>query len=432
MLELGVPLALLALLLIGGVHIGASLAISGTVGIVLIADWDVAFSSLGQSPYFTTSTYILSTIPMFVLMAEFLVGGTIPQRLFHAANVWTTRLPGGLALATIGASAGMGAMSGVSAASSATVSSVAVPEMRKYGYSDRLALGSVAAGGTLSVLIPPSVTLIVYGVLTETSISGLFIAGIVPGVLTAFAYSAVVVIWVTKNRSLAPATPTKYPLVEKVRGLIRVWPILLLFGVVLGGLYGGIVTPTEAGAMGALGALLVSVLFGGLRSRGIVHATGRAIRTTCMVFFILIGANLFADYLALTRVAQNLTDLISEHQVAPLVVLVAVSVLFLVLGMFLDTLSVIVLTIPVIFPLLTAMDFEAIWVGIFAVKLIEIGLITPPLGMNVFTTVGALRQAKVEDAFRGATRFISAELAIVVLLVAVPGVALWLPSTMSG
>lgn len=431
MIELGVPLLLLAALLLVGVHIGASLAISGSVGVAIIADWHVAFRLLGESPYFTTSTYILSTIPMFVLMAEFLTGGAISHRLFHAANVWTSRFPGGLAVATIGASAGMGAMSGVSAASSATIASVAVPEMRKYGYADRLSLGVVAAGGTLSVLIPPSVTLIVFGVLTETSISSLFIAGIVPGILTTLAYSLVIVIWVSKNSDLAPRSPG-YSFADRVQGLVRVWPVIVLFVIVLGGLYSGVVTPTEAGALGAAGAFIISVVVGGLRLRGTLSAIVRAIRTTCMVFFILIGANIFATYLALTRVAQDLSTFIAEHTIPKILVIIAVGIMFLVLGMFLDTLSVVVLTVPIIFPLLGSLGLGAIWIGIFTVKMIEIGLITPPVGMNIFTTVGAVENASLQDAFSGAARFIWAELGVAILIVVFPAIVYWLPNTMSG
>lgn len=430
MLELGLPLMLLALLLALGVHIGPSLALAGFVGLTVIASPEIAYRALGRSAFFGSSDYVLSTVPMFVLMAEFLVGGRMSERLFRSANVWTARLPGGLALATIGASAGMGAISGVSAASSATMSAVAVPEMRKHGYDDRLSLGAVAAGGTLSVLIPPSVTLIVFGVLTESSITGLFLAGLVPGLLTAVAYGAVVLIWVAARPQLAPRSPRFTPK-EMLTGLIGVWPVLVLFFGILGGLYAGVMTATEAGALGAAGALVISALFGSLNLREFANAVQRAIRTTCMIFLILVGANLFADYLSLTRVAQDLVGLVTTHDLAKALVLLALIALLFLLGMFLDTLSVLVLTVPMVYPLLTALEYDALWIGIFMVKLIEIGLITPPIGMNVFTAVGALKSASIEKAFAGSSRFVLAELVIVAALIMAPALALWLPGTMN-
>jgi C4-dicarboxylate transporter DctM subunit len=425
MVEIAVPLTLLFLLLAMGVPVGFSMAIAGFVGVYLIAGGEVAINILGSTPHSTTTSLLLTTIPMFVLMAEFLANGRIVNDLFMSASLWLRRLPGGLAIATVGAGAALGSLSGSSTASAASLARVAVPEMREHGYKEPLALGSVAIAGTLSAMIPPSVVLIIYGIITETSIGMLFVAGIIPGVLTAVLFCLVIAGWRWVSPSIAPAGPSA-SWRARFSSLSRVIPAVFLLVVVLGALYAGAVTATEAGALGALGALVVSVIFGGLRWEQAALAVSRTVKTTAMIFIIVIGATIFSQFLALSRVTAKLADVLAVASVPSIVILIAVILIYLVLGAFMDTIGMLVLTLPVFFPLLTALGYDAVWLGIIVIKVAEIGLVTPPVGMNIFVAAGSA-SGDIRDAFAGASRFILVEFIVLILIVAFPSLVTYLP-----
>ncbi len=419
-------LLLVALILVGA-PIAYSLLIVAVGGLFLQLGPTPAMGILQTSPYRSSASFLLTTIPMFVLMAEFLAGGRMARDIFRAGHVWLGHMRGGMAVATTVASALLAALLGSSPAAAATMSSIAVPEMRKYGYDDRLSLGIVASAGTLAVIIPPSLILILYGILTENSIGRLFVAGLVPGVLTAVGYLLLVNIWTRVEPGIAPAAEVRFTREEKRASLRPVLPALLLIVVVLGGIYSGFVTPSEAGALGAFGAFVIGVLFSGLRRKGILGALERTSRTTAMIFAIVIAASIFGYYLTSTQVAQNAILWVQESQFPALTVLVAILFVYLILGAFLDPVSILVVTLPLAYPLVTSLGYDAIWFGIIATKMIEIGLVTPPVGINVFVTAGAIN-ANLKDAFAGAVRFVFVDIIVVFLLIAFPEIVTFLPN----
>ncbi|WP_313137731.1 TRAP transporter large permease [Paracoccus jeotgali] len=424
-------LTLLLILLVALICVGAPIAfaliIVGTGGLFLQLGTMPTYGILMTSPYRSSASFLLTTIPMFILMAEFLASSSMARDIFRAGHVWLGRARGGMAIATTLASALLAALLGSSPAAAATMASIAVPEMRKYGYDDRLSLGIVASAGTLAVIIPPSVVLILYGILTENSIGRLFVAGLVPGIMTAVGYILLVNIWTRVNTSLAPQAEQQFTRAERIATLRPVLPALLLIVVVLGGIYSGFVTPSEAGALGAFGALVIGIAAGNLRGEGIVSALRRTSRTTAMIFAIVIAASIFGYYLTSTQVAQNTIVWVEESGFAPLTVLIALLAVYLLLGAFLDPVSILVLTLPLSYPLVTQLGYDGIWFGVIATKMIEIGLITPPVGINVFVTAGAVN-ASLRDAFLGAMRFLIVDVVVIILLIAFPELVTYLPN----
>ncbi|HEY8417305.1 MAG TPA: TRAP transporter large permease [Limnochordales bacterium] len=422
---LGLMLACLAL----GVPVAFSFVIAGAVGLYMILGYEPMLGILQTTPFRSVASFLLSTVPMYVLMAEFLSRGRLIQDIFRSAYYWLGHLKGGLAVATIMANGGLAALSGSSTASAATMATIAVPEMRRYGYSDRLSLGVVAAAGSFAIMIPPSVGLILYGIITETSIGKLFVAGIVPGLLTIVAYWLVVYFWVRRSPHIAPQVPP-FPWRKRVESLRAIWPATLLAAVVLGGIYSGIVTPTEAGALGALGALLIGLLAGGLRWRGIVESLERTTRNTAMIYAIVIGATIFGYFLSVTQVTQRLIAYIGSLDVSPYGVLLTIIGLYIVLGTFMEQIAIQFITLPLIFPIIVSLGFDPIWFGIIVIKTAEIGVVTPPVGLNVYVISGALEDASMADTFAGAAVFLIADLAVLALLLLFPELATFLPSLM--
>ncbi len=419
---------LLVVLILVGAPIAYSLLINAVGGLFLQMRPAPAMGILQTSPYRSSASFLLTTIPMFVLMAEFLAGGRMARDIFRAGHVWLGHMRGGMAVATTVASALLAALLGSSPAVAATMSSIAVPEMRKYGYDDRLSLGIVASAGTLAVIIPPILILILYGILTENLIGQLFVAGLVPGVMTAAGYLLLVNIWTRVEPSIAPAAEVRFTREEKVATLRPVLPALLLIVVVLGGIYSGFVTPSEAGALGAFGAFVIGVTFSGLRRKGILGALERTSRTTAMIFaIIIITASILGYCLTSTQVAQNAILWVQDSRFPALTMLAAILLVYLILGAFLDPVSILVVTLPLAYPLVTSLGYDAIWFGIIETKMIEIGLVTPPVGINVFVTAGAVN-ANLRDAFAGAVRFILVDVIVVVLLIAFPGIVTFLPN----
>ena len=403
--------------------------IVGFVGFAYLANTSAAMPMLGMVPYATASAYSLSVIPLFILMGMFLSYGGLGKDIFEAANAWVRHVRGGMAMATIVAIAVWSAISGSATATAATIGSIVLPEMKKRGYSDSLATACVAAGGTMDILIPPSSVLVLYGILTEQSIGKLLIAGTLPGLLMAVLFSVVIYLQVKRNPKLAPVEVAA-PFREKVRALKPVWAVAVIFVLVMGGIYRGFFTPTEAAAVGAFVSLIVSVVSRRFTLRTLVEALDSGARTTAMLFIILIGAIVFSRFLALTRIPFDLSSYIAALNVSRYVVIGIIIVVLVFLGCFIEGISLMVLTVPILYPLILKLGFDGVWFGILLALLLNIGLCTPPVGMSVYVVAGVAKDVPLMTIFRGVIPFWLAMVFGAVLLVAFPQIALWLPSFM--
>jgi len=423
-----IGIGVLLLLLFCGMWLGFAMAFVGFLGLIYVVGFQGACKVLATLPYTTTAFYPISALPLFVLMGLVVGAAGLSTDLYDTAYKWFGRLPGGLAISTVFASGGFAAITGSSSASLVTIGSVALPEMKKYKYDPRLATGTVAAGGTIGILIPPSLGFILYAILTEESIGRLFMAGIIPGILEVVFYVGLIYLMCRLNPSLGPRGP-KTAMGEKIRSLKNTWPVLLLFALVIGGIYGGIFTPTEAGAIGAFGAMVIILLMGRLNVRGLAVTTMEALKMTGMIVILVLGAFIFAHFLALSKLPFLLSEFITGMDIPPYATLVAIIFLYIILGMFLEIFSSILLTVPILFPSILAMGFDPIWFGVIMVRVMEIGLITPPIGMNVFMLAG-VTDTPLGTIFRGIVPFVIADFAHVALLVAFPQISLYLPQTM--
>ncbi|MDY0073803.1 MAG: TRAP transporter large permease [Thauera sp.] len=425
---------LILLLMAIGTPVFAALALSGAFGIVMVENLDFLLNRLKSLPFSTTASYTLTVIPLFILMGAFAHHAQVGKRLFDVARKWVGHLPGGLAMASILTAAGFAATSGSSVATAATVGAVAIPEMKKAGYDPRLSAGSVAAGGVLGVLIPPSVLLIFYAALTEVSAGKMLIAGFVPGILTTLVFMAGVAIIGSRGMNRQARSP-RSPWGERIRSTGQAWQVLVLFLLVLGGIYLGLITPTEAGAVGAFAALLM-LLFSrvarttlGMRLLDSFRSTAT---TTVMILFTMIGAGIFSYFLTLVQIPQAISETIVNSGIHPALIVAVLLLLYIPLGMFLDAFSMMVITLPIVFPTVSGLGFDPIWFGILCVKMCEIGLMTPPVGLNCFVIAGIDRSTSLTDIFRGAQWFVIMELITVAILFAFPGITTWLPDTMMG
>lgn len=429
-----IALALIFVFLALGTPVFAALALSGAFGIVMVEDFAFLMNRLKTFSFSNTANYAMTVIPLFILMGSFAHHAQVGKRLFAVANKWVGHLPGGLAMAGILTSAGFAATSGSSVATAATVGAVAIPEMKKAGYDPRLATGSVAAGGVLGVLIPPSVLLIFYAALTEVSAGKMLIAGFVPGILTTVVFMIGVGIWGRSAQNRA-ARAAKASWGERMRVTLTAWQIVVLFAVVIGGIYLGLVTPTEAGAIGAFVALLMLLCSregrGNIRI-GLLESFRSTTTTTVMILFTMIGAGIFSYFLTLIQIPQILAQAITESGIPPHLVVAVLLLLYIPMGMFLDAFSMMVITLPIMFPTVVGLGFDPIWFGILCVKMCEIGLITPPVGLNCFVIAGIDRQTPLSDVFRGSMRFVLMELFTVVLIFMFPVIVTWLPDSMMG
>lgn len=416
----------LTLVLIGlGFPVAIAMAVVGLGGVMLAGGWPQAAYVLSTSPFESIFPYSFSVIPLFVLMGVFAARAGLSRSLFELVNAFCGHWRGGLAVSTVGACAVFGAICGSSLATVATIGRVAMPEMRRYGYDDSLSSAAVAAGGTLGVLIPPSIILVIFGLLTQTSIGQLFVGAIVPGLLGTVLYAAAVMIRARMRPDLAPRTD-RVAWTHRSALFGRVWPVLLLFFAVVGGIQFGWFSPTEAAGVGAFGAFLLALV-----ARSITRANLRAIvretaGLTGMIFLILIGASFFNFFLETTGLPRMLADTIAGSGLHPTVVMILIMLFYVVLGCFMDSMSMVLLTVPLLAPVAVALDFNMVWFGVLVVTVAEIGLITPPVGMNLFVvqaTVPGLKQATV---VRGILPFILADLVRLGLLVAFPALTLWL------
>jgi tripartite ATP-independent transporter DctM subunit len=410
------------------VPVGMAMGLVGVTGYGAMVGAGPALKMVGQTSMRTVTDYTFGVIPMFLLMGAFVSASGMSRELFRAANSFVGHWRGGLGLATIAACAGFAAISGSSVATAATFATVAYPEMRRYAYPQSFAAGVIAAGGTLGAIFPPSTVLAVYGLITQQDIGKLFIAGILPGLLAVSMYMLTIAVIGLKPGFL-PAGP-RSGWTERLRSLRDVWAALALFGFVIGGLYGGLFTPTEAGGVGASGAFLISVARRRLKPAGVLAALLQATRTAAAVFTVLIGALLFGYFLTVTETPQKLTEFLTGLGVGRYGVLALIMLMYLALGCLMDAMAMIILTVPIVFPVVTALGFDPIWFGIIIVMTVELGLIHPPVGMNVFVIKTAVKDISFATIFKGVLPFIATDILRLVILIAFPSIALYLPSLM--
>ncbi len=421
-------LALFALMLLR-VPVGMAMGLVGVGGFAYLVSGEAALKIVGHTSMRTVTDYTFGVIPMFLLMGAFVTNSGMSRELFHAANTFLGHRRGGLGIATIAACGGFAAISGSSVATAATFSTVAYPEMRRYGYPQSFAAGVIAAGGTLGAMLPPSTVLAVYGIITEQDIGKLFIAGILPGILAASMYMATVVAIGRLFPKYLPAGP-RSSWKERLAGVRGVWATLLLFVFVIGGLYGGLFTPTEAGGVGASGALIIGFLRGRLGRAEIRRSLLQATRTAAAVFTVLIGALLFGYFLTVTQTPQNITNFLTGLGIGRYGVLTLIMAMYVVLGCLMDALAMVILTVPIIFPVVKELGFDPIWFGVIVVMTVELGLIHPPVGMIVFVIKSVVQDIDFSTIFKGVIPFIITDLCRLAILIAFPAIALYLPSHM--
>ena len=427
-------IVLFALMLLR-VPVGMAMGLVGVSGFAYLVGGGPALKLVGQTSMRTVTDYTFGVIPMFLLMGAFVTASGMSRELFRAANTFVGHRRGGLGIATIVACAGFAAISGSSVATAATFSTVAYPEMRRYKYPRSFATGVIAAGGTLGAMFPPSTVLAVYGIITEQDIGKLFIAGIIPGLLAMTMYMmTIALIGYFRPGFLPKGTHTTWP--ERFAGLKDIWAPVLLFIFVIGGLYGlpflPRFTPTEAGGVGATGAFLIGVLTGRLDKEKILTSLLQATRTAAAVFTVLIGALIFGYFLTVTQVPQKLTEFLTGLGLGSYGVLALIMVMYLVLGCLMDAMAMIILTVPIIFPVISHLGFDPIWFGVIIVMTVELGLIHPPVGMNVFVIKSVVKDVSFTTIFKGVIPFVLTDLVRLVILIVFPMLALWLPQRMAG
>jgi tripartite ATP-independent transporter DctM subunit len=428
-LEVGFAgLAAILLLVMLRMPIGMALALVAVLGIAQVTGWNVVFSLAGSLPYEFGANWELSAVPMFLLMGAFAYRSGLTEPLFQALRIVLRRLPGGLAVATNFACAVFAASCGSSVATTVSMGRIAIPEMLKSNYHPGLAAAVCACGGTLGSMIPPSVMMILYGAFTGQSVATLFMAGVLPGLLTAVVYAGMIITRALINPALAPKSTETYSRREALVAIRRAWALPLLVIVVIGSIYGGVATPTEAGAFGAFSAFMLAIWARSMNRVLVREAFLEALRSTATIFFVALGAVLLTRFMALSGVPDYVAETIARHSLSPVLLIVATSLIYLVMGFFLEPISIMLLTLPILIPALEALEVNLIWFGILVVKLLEIGLITPPVGLNVFAAkslVGDL--ISLEKIFAGVGWFVLCELLVLTLLVAYPEISLFLP-----
>ena len=421
-------LGLFALMFIR-IPVGVAMIIVGILGFSVVINPYSAINLLRLVPTRTLSDPSLALIPLFVLMGTLATHSGVSTALFTAAHRWFGHMKGGIAVSTVAASAGFGAICGSSVAGAATMTQIALPELRKYGYSDWISTGAIAAGGTLGILVPPSVMLVVYGILTNEDIGQLFIAALIPGVLAVF--SQILVIWVLGR--IAPEnmpSSEPYSWTERFSSLRQVWAVVTVFGVVIGGLYAGWFTATESASIGAVSVLIIGLLRRKLRNREVQNALSEAAKTSANILLILVGAIIFGYFLAVTRTPQSLAEFLTGLAWSPYAILVLILAGYVILGCFLDTLALIVLTVPIVHPIIVSLGFDATWFGILLAVTVGIGLTSPPMGLNLFVIKSVGKDVRILDIYRGVLPFIMVDLLRLAVLVAFPALTLFLPSQM--
>jgi tripartite ATP-independent transporter DctM subunit len=430
-LALGVFCLLMALIVIR-MPIAIAMFLAGAFGFSQIAGWDAVLNLMSEAPYSRLSNYELSVIPLFLLMGQLATRGGLSHQLYRAARAWLGHYRGGIAIATIGGCAAFGAICGSSIATGATMASVALPEMRRYGYSGALATGALAAGGTLGILIPPSIVLVIFSILTEQSLGNLFLAAIIPGIIATLGYAAAIAIYVRARPRAAPPAEA-LAMAERLASLWSIGPVAAIFTVVVGGIYLGVFTPTEGAAVGAATTGLLAAALGGLDVRGLRLALFDTAKLTGMIFIILVGAEFYSSFLALSQTPQALARWIGEGGFAPLTVLLGIVVVYILLGCVMDGLPMILITVPVFYPIVIGLDFGmgiealAMWFGILVLIAVEVGFITPPIGLNVYVINSMARDVPITESFKGIVPFFLSDLARIALIIAFPATCTFLP-----
>jgi C4-dicarboxylate transporter, DctM subunit len=422
-------IALFVLMLLR-VPVGMAMGLVGVTGFAWIVGGGPALKNVGHTTARTVTDYNFAVIPLFLLMGSFATTSGMSRELFRAANAFLGHLRGGLGIATIAACGGFAAICGSSVATAATFSRVAYPEMRRHGYPQSFSTGVIAAGGTLGIMIPPSTVFAVYGLITEQDIGKLFIAGVIPGLLAVSMYMITITIIGFARPGFIPAgEPTSWK--ERLAAVRDVWAVLLLFIFIIGGLYGGLFTATEAAGAGAGGAFIIGLVRGRLSGADILRSLLETTRTTAAVFTVLIGALLFGYFLTVTQTPQKLTEFLTSLGIGAYGVLALIMIMYLVLGCLMDALAMIILTVPIVFPIIKELGFDPIWFGVIIVMTVELGLIHPPVGMNIFVIKSVIDDVKISTIFYGVLPFIITDLIRLVILIAFPALATWLPSRMS-
>ncbi len=426
-------LAFMMLLLALRVHIGMSMFVAGAVGYLLIMGADPLFAVMKHASYARFSMYDLSVVPLFILMGQFATHGGLSRALFRAANSFVGHWRGGMSMAGIASCASFGAICGSSLATAATMTQVVLPELRRHQYSTSLAAGSIAAGGTLGILIPPSVPLVIYAIIAEQNIAKLFMAALIPGVLAAIGYMITIRIVVARNPDAAGPGSPKHSWSERWNTLLATWPVMLIFAAVIGGIYGGIFTPTEAAAVGVVLTGAVAWKNGGLRNGGLLDCVSGTATGTGMIFLILVGADMLNALLAVSQISTFTTEWVQSLGLGPFGVLLAILVIYILLGCVMDSLSMILITVPIFLPVIMGFDYfglapdeKAIWFGVIALVVMEMGLITPPVGMNVYIINGIAKDVPLATIFRGVIPFLVSDFVRLALLVFVPLISLGL------
>ncbi|MBO6784147.1 MAG: TRAP transporter large permease [Alphaproteobacteria bacterium] len=438
-LEIGlIGFGVLLLLLALRIPIGVAMIGVGMVGYVTIAGEAALFSYLKTETYWRFTAETLSVVPLFLLMGQFAAKAGLSQALFEAAYTWLGHRRGGIAMAAVGACAGFGAISGSSLATSATMGQVALPELRRFNYSGSLATGSLAAGGTLGILIPPSVVLIIYAVMVEANVATLFQAAFIPGILAALGYILVIAIVVRVNPEAGPAGD-RATRAERWGALAKIWPVLVIFLLVMGGIYLGFFTPTEGAGVGAFGTFLIAITRGGMRMSGFIDALLGTAQTTAMIFLILLGAAIFNAFLGFSQLPIFAADFFGNSGLSPFTILLGMILLYIVLGFVMDSLSMIFLTVPIFWPIIAGLDFgmgmtpdeTKLWFGIISLIVVEMGLITPPVGLNVFIINSMAKDVPMIETFKGVIPFFLSDIVRVAVLVMFPAITLILPQLLA-
>jgi tripartite ATP-independent transporter DctM subunit len=424
-----VGIGLLILLLFSSMPIGPVMAVVGLIGFSYLVNPNAAFSILGTTPYRSAANHALTTIPLFIFMGLLCFKADLSKDIYTTLRNWLGRLPGGLAMSTVGGCAGFAAVSGSSLATAVTMGTIALPEMRRYKYADSLACGCVAAGGSIGILIPPSIAFIIYATLTEESIGALFMAGVIPGLMEALFYIITIYVICKLKPKMGPPGPSS-TWKEKFYSLKNTWGIIVLFILVIGGIYAGIFTPTEAAGIGAFGALVLGLLKRKLDGPKILDALADACKNTSMLLLMIIGADIFSYFLTMSQIPFILSDFVVALPVSPAITLWAILIVYILLGCIMPIIPAIVLTIPIFLPVVTGLGYNPIWFGVVVVTMAEVGQITPPVGINVFALAGVAKGVPLGTIFKGIFPFVVADIVRVVLIFLFPALALWLPSLM--
>lgn len=429
MIEATLGFCAIFLLALLRVPLAVAMSLVGVAGMGLMRGWTPAFASTSQVIFETGFQYVLSVIPLFVLMGNFVARAGMARELYTAANAFVGHRRGGLAMASVIASGGFGAICGSSIATAATMTRVAYPEMKAHGYKDSLAAGSIGAGGTLGIMIPPSTIMVIYGIITETDIGKLFVAGILPG-LVAIACLCLAVVFITwRDPSAGP--PTERACWAQRWAAVRgVWGVVVLFALVIGGIYGGVFTATEGAGVGAAGAFMFALARRSLTPKVLTQILVESARTTAMLFTILISAMIFSNFVNFTSMPGELRDFVLAFSPHPIMVVVIMMGIYVALGLVMEELSMVLLTIPVFYPVITGLGFDPVWFGILIVTIVEIGMISPPVGMNLFVINSLLPDVRLTTIFRGVWPFVAADVVRLAILIAFPAISLWLPSLM--